>query len=452
MPATRSSITPDVIVVGAGPAGCVVAANLAAAGVAVEMIEAGPAADLRAAARSADWLPIQQDPSRRWPNLAVDRDGGGPDAYVIGRGVGGGSAINGMVVSSDHGDSQANWFGDVTIPGFAEASARIAQRWPTIAPSPGPFGARLIEAASSDGWTAGPVQLSAVMSGDGTIERRLLAEHLGAVHIVTDTTVRRCLVDRSRGGAGGTVTGVELADGTIRSAGHVVLCAGAIHTPAILLRSGIGASSGDGGFGGASAVGRGLADHPSRVITVDLGPELQSPPGEWAPIASSLRPVLDDARVEVLVMDHTGASPEGRGRGVVMVMLMDPVSTGLIELAGSSGDSLVVELGLLADPDDRRRLDDAVEQTRHLLAETLGGPGDLQPGFGPVSHVAASCRFGSAVGEAGDVNGFSGVGVMDAAALPRLPTVHPMVPTMALAEAFSAEWLTRSGIGNHPSP
>lgn len=446
MPDVRPSITPDVIVVGAGTAGCVVAAELANAGVDVELIEAGGPPDGGAASRSPDWLEIQADPARRWGGLEVDRDGSGSAPYLIGRGVGGGSAINGMVLSPSPVQTSGPvpsggtvWANDPVwdVPGFADAMSELSATWGTVTAGPGPLGEALMHGARSRGWVASPVPLGLDVSPNGDVERRSVSACLGSLAVVTDTTVRRCTLSTS----GTRVTGVELADGTKRTAGHVIVCAGAIHTPAMLLRSGI-----DNG-----AIGRGVADHPSRVFTVPLGPELESPPGDHPPITTVLR----DGGIDVLVMDHTGPTTEGRRHGAVIVMLMNPTSTGSI---GLDGDSVRVELGLLSDGTDRDRLDTAADRTAALLDEVLGGEsgdrpiGERQPGFGPVSHVAASCRHGSAVGDAGEVLGFVGVSVMDSSAFPRLPAAHPMLPTMALATAFSAEWLRRSGFGHHPSP
>ena len=50
--------------------------------------------------------------------------------------------------------------------------------------------------------------------------------------------------------------GVELVDGEIIDADHVVLAAGAIHCPAILLRSGVD----------TPGIGDGLQDHPVRAV------------------------------------------------------------------------------------------------------------------------------------------------------------------------------------------
>lgn len=73
-----------------------------------------------------------------------------------------------------------------------------------------------------------------------------------------DALVDRVLLDGRR------AVGVALADGTEIDATTVVVCGGAIHSPAILLRSGID----------RAGVGRGLQDHPSFPLALRLHEEV----------------------------------------------------------------------------------------------------------------------------------------------------------------------------------
>ena len=84
-----------------------------------------------------------------------------------------------------------------------------------------------------------------------------------------DSHINRLLIER------GKVTGVEVisSDGSLQQirAKLVVLCAGAIHTPGILLRSGIGPSEDLQRMGvevaaDVSAVGKNLSDHPGLFV------------------------------------------------------------------------------------------------------------------------------------------------------------------------------------------
>ena len=76
---------------------------------------------------------------------------------------------------------------------------------------------------------------------------------------------------------GRTVTGVRLENGEEFSANHVIVCAGALATPELLLRNGIGAAEDLKALGmnvraHQPGVGRGLSDHPSVAIASFLWP------------------------------------------------------------------------------------------------------------------------------------------------------------------------------------
>src|SRR5207247_1813302 len=68
---------------------------------------------------------------------------------------------------------------------------------------------------------------------------------------------------------------------TLQHAHEIVLCAGAIHSPAILWRSGIGPAQELRALGIAvvvdsPGVGRNLGEHPTLVLILDLGAEAQA--------------------------------------------------------------------------------------------------------------------------------------------------------------------------------
>ena len=67
-----------------------------------------------------------------------------------------------------------------------------------------------------------------------------LLSHINRVRHRANLTIRaNCLADRLIID-GARVSGVKLADGSIEQADNVILCAGSVGSPAILLRSGVG--------------------------------------------------------------------------------------------------------------------------------------------------------------------------------------------------------------------
>ena len=81
----------------------------------------------------------------------------------------------------------------------------------------------------------------------------------------SDHSQRTAVVDRVIV-EGRKAQGVVLADGALIEAGLVIVSAGAIHSPAILLRSGID----------RPGIGMGLKDHPSVTLTLGLNEPCRS--------------------------------------------------------------------------------------------------------------------------------------------------------------------------------
>ncbi len=182
-----------------------------------------------------------------------------------------------------------------------------------------------------------------------------------------DTLVDRVALDGPR------AVGVHLADGEQIEAGEVILSAGAIHTPAILLRSGIGPDVG-------LPVGENLADHaatPGFELALNAQGRLPSP--DHPVITSVLRysSELADAGandMQILWFGAIGASEEALGGGRILAAAMRSFSRGQVRLRSDDPhDDPVVEFRMLSDRRDLTRLRDATYRLIDLVAPS--GPG-----------------------------------------------------------------------------
>lgn len=489
----------DVVVVGAGAAGAVVAARLSEAGSAnVLLVEAGPdyrSADTPAAVRGADMARVLATRSLRWPGLRARPTERQPmRAYACGRGVGGGSAISGqLAVRGTRADFDA-WVADSAgwswpdvlptfvhieqdadfggLPGHGSNGPVPVSRAP--ADRYGPVSTAL-HAAATDLGHAAHADLNAdggagifpaawhrsdgnrVSSNDSYLEAgrdrprlRIAGEHL----------VSRVLC------ASGRARGVELVCGRHReivSAPAVVLCAGAVYSPAILLRSGVGPANRLRALGiepveDLPGVGAGLSDHPSVLLEFRLTntAAARARAAESGCCLLRMRSTVDVSEdIQILPLDRT-AFPAAAG---LMVSLMRPTATGRLTLRGPDpAKDPVLDLRLLTERSDIDRLRAAVRQATELLdhpalrAVIEDGPvvpaGDLDrwllANCRPLYHPSGTCRMGrpddagTVVDSEGRVLGVDGLWVADASVLPVPCGVPPYLTVVMVAERLAA--------------
>ncbi len=497
------------VVAGGGTAGAVMAGRLAAAGARVVLVEAGPGRSTDPALWSLDATGALARPDRFDDSIEAVTAGGRRLAYRSGRGLGGGSAINAMVVTAgDRADYDA-WAAHRRCPGWDGAAM---EPWITAAArtvgitevAPGPVASALAAAAAAAGHRPGGP--SVALDATGILTASLTARHgrrrsaadayldpaglpgspmpgaaarsAGAViEVVTGSTVSRLTRARDRGRA----TGVALADGRAITADRVVVCGGALRTPPLLAASGIGPP-------GPWPV----TDHPSFVLTVArrAASSGRAVSGEPRPAISGLvrwssgisattgrggeLPADLPSDLMALGMDHVGPGPDGRRYGALIVVLTDVAAVGRLDVA--AGDGVTVDPGWLGHPLDRARFRAGV---RHLVALATDGAFDpvasgvfaddagtpaahladldddaldrwLADHPGPVRHPASSLPLGVAVDLAGAVPGVDGLTVADASVLPRVPNANPMLVVMAVAERLAAGLAAgvSGGVGN----
>lgn len=513
----------DHVVVGAGSAGSVVAARLAGAGRRVLLVEAG--ADLPPGLPATHPL---ADPGRlvleghNWPHEAnlrtpADRATAGGRArwcrfpYRLGMGVGGSSAVNGAVVlRALPGDLDAwaaagnpDWTWDAALPWFRRieddrnASGPAHGRggpMPVTRPGPDeidPVDRAFLAACRERGVPEHPDLNDGAEHAVGPVPatvadgRRVDAAtaYLTGVRDRPGFTLRTGVrVARVLVGDGG-VTGLELAgpDGTERiAASEVVLCAGAVGTPPILLRSGVGPAADVRRIGVPLAadlpgVGRGLADHVSVVIWARAAPDAPAPAARrWRGVLARLPGGVDPAvDVQVGLLHHTdpatvpalaGRTGDGRLLGM-SVMLMRPRSRGRVTVDSPDPHApALIDLAIGDEPDDLDRLAAGVRTAwallhapgvRESVAEVqfwsdravaddtvlrAGVRNLATPGWHPVGTARmgpAEDRF-AVVDQWCRVHGVPGLWVVDASVFPVVPGVPTNLTTIMLAERISA--------------
>jgi choline dehydrogenase len=510
----------DRIVVGAGSAGSVVSAGLADRGERVLVVEAGPRdrdPRIRIPAAAADLWFGRLDWA--FDTVAQPGLGGRSDTWPRGRVVGGSSAINAMMHVRGI-DADFDGWAAAGATGWDAAAMNAAfrrleddERGP--APhrgsggpmsverqrDPRPLSIAFLDACEELGiprvedhhvephgcaltmvsqragrrWTA----------ADGFLTPRL-ADPGTTLTLRTGVEVVRVVVERGRAvGIEATVRGRRRV---VRARRGVVLAAGAIGSPVLLQRSGIGDASHLGRLGievvvDRPAVGADLQDHlvagmiggassgslhgadrdPRALVrwlrerrgplTSNLGEAIaflstrDGEPGPDIELIAIPAPLRDHGRVRLPQHGIT-----------VGAILLTPASRGSVRIASTDPSVRpLIDPNVLSEPDDLVRLVDGVRFVQRLLTSTramtsaldglLVPPAPLVDDAALAEHVRAiaqtlyhpvgTCRMGSDDDAVVDptlaVRGVEGLSVVDASVMPTIVRGHTNAPTMALA-------------------
>ena len=477
----------DYIVVGGGTAGCVIAARLSQdPQVQVLLLEAGGAARTHGMTVPNAW-PENLESAADWCYVTTDQADSGAVNYPIGKALGGGSAINALAHVRGHRALYDRWAADGAY-GWDEKSLRKffirteevqghdAELRGTSGPvrlsqatDPHPaaraFYDALVEAGQPRTDDLSGADQEGVAWADLAIaggERVSAADaYLRPVLGRENLTVRTdCLVTGLRLRQG-RCTGVRyLRDGSpaeaeAQASGEVIVCAGAIGSPKLLLLSGLGPAGPCGRWASSRPptsrrsartcrTTRSCSPCSPRLANSRSASTTTARPTRRS-AASSPAPTLTCTCSRSCCRWHRRAPAPEHGF-TIAASVMAPDSRGSVRLASAEPEvAPLIDPAFLADPRDLARMMTAVKLARRTAAsphfasvrkaELWPGPdcrtdADLRAyirrSLMGYYHPAGTCRLGSDPDAVLDlelrVRGVSGLRVVDASVLPRSPT------------------------------
>ena len=280
-----------------------------------------------------------------------------------------------------------------------------------------------------------------------------------------NTLVRRVLFTGRR------AVGVEVEEGgrvSVIEADDIILSAGAIQSPQLLMLSGVGPAEQLRRLGipviqDLPGVGRNLKNHPAvSVRYLPAEPGLLDPQAPRNQVALRVTAPGSHSRNDIQIQP-TSSGPVGHAAEDMRlgVRLELPVSTGEVRLAGADPVTQPhLDYRLLTHPWDRERLRAAVrlcvDLLRHRDFKDVVGrrttPTDedlasdqaldrwLQLNTGIAGHSSLTCRMGPAsdalavVDQYCRVHGISHVRIIDASAMPEIPRANTNATVIMLAE------------------
>ena len=516
--------TADYIVVGSGSTGCALAGRLSEDGTrSVLLMEAGQDARKLVNRMPAGSFRLLPNPQFNWLyGTEADPTINGRTSYwMAGRALGGGSAVNGGVYTRGGRHDYdgwaaagcAGWAWDDVLPYFLRAedyqgpvSPSHARGGPLAVSSlrsPHRLAAAFVSACREAGFREIPdycsgdvdgafVNLLTQKKGERWSSARAYIEPADGrsnLSVLSGVTVDRVLFEGRR--AVGVRVIVEGQPREYRANREVILSAGSIGSPAILMRSGVGPGAHLQAMGvavvqGAPQVGQNLQEHPSypysRFVDVPTYNVKAKPASIMMEVAKYIlfrrgmmtagpvqaigflrsRPDLAHPDIKLafspLAPDLASQGLHERSGVTVHVIASSPKSRGEIRLRSPEAtDKPVIDHRLLEHPDDigaivggirhLERIFAAPALARHVTGRNIPAePPTDDAGWEAQVRLLAStgyqpvgtCRMGSDAASVVDpglrVRGVEGLRVADVSIMPTMPTANTSAPGIMIGE------------------
>jgi len=515
----------DYIVVGGGSAGCTVTHRLVKAGKSVLLIEAGPSDNNQFVHMPGGFVRLfSTERVQVYQSEPQTAAGGRAISVPQGRTLGGGSSVNAMIYirgsAEDYDEwrdmGNPNWGWDDVLPAFkrAESNQRLAGPFHgTEGPLPvsdtrfrHPLSFAAIRAAQEAGYSYNDDFNGAAQQGIGfyqvtqrdAVRGSTASTYLQAVRrdsrlkVMLRATAGKILTEN------GAAVGVTVADDSGAATAalareEVILTAGALATPKILMLSGIGPAQDLGALGipvvrDLAGVGINFQDHldvpfylrvkdPISLLGEDKGLKAARhylqyklfrsgllcsnvvEAGGFIDTTGSGRADVQIVFIPLLLGDPPREGPPGHGLSINPAVL-NPKSRGTVKLRSANPqDPILFDPKFLSAPEDLAGFVRGLKAVRKIGSQpslkTLGAV-EISPSGEPmmstdedmaehtrryaksIYHPAGTCRMGSDDDAVVDshlrVRGVPRLRICDASIMPKIPRGNTNAPTIMIAE------------------